>query len=310
VEQEAPHEAGVEEAIVEQPALASSHQTAEVAGVPVKKESTSGWHRLIEFNSLTRAGQVPVLPFCIADNLTLQQFHAKCDDLESDGCFRWEFKDGKAWIYEIPHAAHDRAAGEVIKELSLALGQHSRDVASAASPRCDNNAANWSYEPDGSLTHDQAFPPGPNHHARADAEGNRWPNIIVEVAFQESEPHVLDKALDWLETARDHPNLGVQQVIVIKIGTALRADSHRTMRAWRYERGATENPVQEIEFGNHGPNRGATEVGLAGMQLHIPVASIYLPNAPPADLPVSLVLDLFYIRRKIERAFASGSSRV
>jgi hypothetical protein len=210
------------------------------------------------------------------------------------------------YIYEVPHAAHDRAAGEVIYKLRHALGEHEDDVISAASPRCDNNTDNWSYEPDGSLMHDQAqaFRPGRGHPDAADAAGNRWPNIIVKVAFRESEPHVLAKALDWLETAAD-PDNSVQQVIVIKIDTTVRADGHRTMKAWRYAHNATGNPVcmQEIEFGNHGPNNGATEVGQAGMQLHIPVESIYFPLDPPADLPGPLVLDLFDIRRRIERSF-------
>jgi hypothetical protein len=61
--------------------------------------------------------------------------------------------------------------------------------------------------------------------------------------------------------------------------------------------------VQTIEFGNHGPGNGATEVGHDGMQLYIPVASVYFPVAPLADLPGPLVLDLFYIRRTIEEAF-------
>jgi hypothetical protein len=299
--EEAPEEAGVYKAIVEQPALASSHQTSEVAGAPVKKKSTSRWHLLKEFNSLSRDDQISALPFCIAENLTLLQFHTKCDQLESSGCFRWEFEDGKAWIYEVPHVVHERAAGEVIKKLCRALGEHEDDVASAAAPRCDNNAANWSYEPDGSLTV-RAFRPGPGRLDASDAAGNRWPNIIVEVAFRESEPHVLAKAMDWLETAAD-PDNGFQQVIVIKVGTTVHSDGHRTMKAWRYERGATENPVQEIEFGNHGPNHGATQAGQAGMQLRIPVMCVYLPLDPPADLPGPLVLDLFYIRRTIEESY-------
>jgi hypothetical protein len=201
----------------------------------------------------------------------------------------------------VPRAAHDRAAGEVIKRLTMAMGQHMDDIDSAASPRCDNNANNWSYEPDGSLTVRNGRP-GRGHAGAADIDGNRWPNIIVEVAFMETETHVRARAMDWLDTATD-PNNGVQQVIVIKIGATACLGSHRTMEAWRYARDAAENPVQTIEFGNDGPNNGATEVGLDGMQLHIPVASLYLPNEPPAGLPGSLVLVLFYIRRTIERSF-------
>ena len=205
------------------------------------------------------------------------------------------------WIYELPHAAHDRAAGTVISKLHVQMGQHMNDFVSAASPRCDNNANNWSYEPDGSLTV-RNIRPWPGHSDAADQVGSRWPNIIVEVAYMESEPHVCAKAFEWLDTATDSNN-GVQQVIVIKIGAGVRVNDNRTMMAWRYERGAAENPVQIIEFGNDGNDNGAIEAGIDGMQLHIPVASVYLPNEPPADLLGPLVLDLFYIRRVIERSY-------
>ena len=259
------------------------------------------WH-LDEFNSLPRDEQASKLPFCIAENVTLKQFHEKCNRLESGGCFRWEFKDGEVWIYELPLAPHEDTAGELISEIKLGLGQHGRDVVASSSPRCDNNAANWSYEPDGSVRV-RDYRPGEGHPDAADALGNRWPNIVVEVALAETEPHVRAKALSWLVTAPVNANNGVQQVLVIKIGTTLRTDGHRTMKAWRYERGAAGNPVQEIEFGNHGPNHGATQAGLAGMQLLIPTASFYLPNAPPAGLAGPVAVDLFYIRRTIESSY-------
>lgn len=265
---------------------------------PAVKQAT--WY-LSEFNSMSQEEQASALPFCIAENLTMEEFHSECDQLES--C-RWEFKDGNAWIYELPVDAHDSAAGEAIKQLILALGNaHAGAMRVMACPRCDNNSAsgNWSYERDGSLTV-RGYRPGQGHADAKDSYGNRWPNVIVEVAFQESEPHVLAKAREWLETATN-PNHGVQQVIVIKIGTTLRADGHRTMKAWRYQRDAHTNPVQVVEFGNHGPNQGATEVGRTGMQLDIPVASLYLPLDPPTDLPGPLVLDLFYIRRAVEESF-------
>ena len=193
------------------------------------------WH-LEEFNSLSREKQASALSFCIAENVTLKQFHSKCDKLESGGSFQWEFKDSKAWIYELPHAAHGRAAGEVIKWIDRALGDaHFGDIFSAASPRCDNNAARWSYEPDGSFTV-RGFKPGRGHPDAADADGNRWPNVIIEVAFHEDEPHVLQKAQDWLQTATN-PNHGVQQVIVIKIGRGgscrwPQDDEGMAVRAW------------------------------------------------------------------------------
>jgi hypothetical protein len=254
------------------------------------------WHLLEEFNSMYRDDQASSLPICIAHNVTLEQFHAECDqnEHESRGGSRWEFKRGEVWIYELPHLAHDSAAGQVIKKLTMEMGQHADDIFSAASPRCDNNniANNWSYEPDGSMRV-RGVRPGPGHADAADLAGNRWPNIIVEVAYTESEPHVRAKAIDWLGTAITDPNNGVQQVIVIKIGKNVRVDGHRPMKVWRYARGAAENPVQTINFGNDEPDNGATEAGLAEMKLLIPVASLYLPNDPPANLPAPLVLDFF-----------------
>ena len=282
-------------------AKSSSKVASQTKSGSPKASSRPVWH-LKEFNSLSREEQASALPFCMAENVTLKQFHSKCNRLESGGCSRWEFKDGKAWIYELPRAAHDRAAGEVFAEILGALGDaHRHDVIYAASPRCDNNAARWSYEPDGSFTV-RGFKPGRGHPDAADAEGNRWPNIIIEVAFHEDEPHIFQKAQDWLQTATN-PNHGVQQVIVIKIGTEVHMDGHRTMKGWRHERGAANNPVQAIEFGYHGHNHGATQPGIAAMQLQIPVASVYRPGPPPADLAGPLVLDLFYIRRTVEEAF-------
>ena len=84
---------------------------------------------------MSRDDQASMLPFCIAQNVTLKQFHAKCDQNESGGCFRREFKDGKVWIYELPLAPHDRAAGTVLYLLMAQMGQHGLDIASAGSPR-------------------------------------------------------------------------------------------------------------------------------------------------------------------------------
>jgi hypothetical protein len=91
---------------------------------------------------MSRDDQASRLPFCIAENVTLKQFHAKCDRSDSSGRFSWEFKDGKVWIYEFPLAAHNRAAEQVILQLMVQMGQYMHGIVSAASPRCDNNAIN------------------------------------------------------------------------------------------------------------------------------------------------------------------------
>jgi Putative restriction endonuclease len=133
------------------------------------------------------------------------QFHTKIKKLErtsasssTSGFFRWEFKDGKAWIYELPHPAHDDAAGRVLNLISRWFDVvQNKCFTFGSSPRCDDNVGRTlSMEPDGAVCLKKHHP-GPGRLA-VDKDGNRFPNIIVEVAFHESEAHVQDKALKWL----------------------------------------------------------------------------------------------------------------
>jgi hypothetical protein len=98
-----------------------------------------------------------------------------------------------------------------------------------------------------------------------------------------------------------NPIFGVQRVIVIKIGNNVRRHGHRTLKAWRYERGSAI-ALQAIEFGNHGVANGATARGIPGMQLIVPVASVYLPFLPPIG-STDFVVDLYDTREVIEDAF-------
>lgn len=90
--------------------------------------------RIEEFTKLSMEARAKHLPFCVAENITLKQFHAKVEHMESGGCFHWEFKDGKAWIYELPHAAHEDTAGQVVSKIQHGLGAHFRGVNFAPSP--------------------------------------------------------------------------------------------------------------------------------------------------------------------------------
>ena len=280
---------------------------------PRAARGASKW-KLDEFYSWSVETQTSKLPFCLADGISLSQFEKMIEYREktgrssqTGGCFKWEFKEGKAWIYELPHLCHEEAAGKLAQELLLGLGAHSRAVSNPPSPRMANSNGALSAEPDNSIRVVGGPRPGPASPDRSDAQGNRFSNIVFEVAYNESERHVRLKALSWLQTSPTQPDLGVQQVVVIKIGTVLRASGHRTMRALRYARGALNNPVQNIEFGHDGVNGGATVAGLANMQVNVPTASIFVPLNVPAPLPQppggSIPIDLFYIRQVIEAAF-------
>jgi len=285
------------------PSPSQINSAAKAKGTSIKPKKAIWFFE--DFNALSRFEKEKALPFCVGENVTVKQFHDKCKDGKKVNVgFRWEFKNGKVWIYELAHEAHDGSSGKILQKVVRQMGAFEDDVDVVTTPTWDNNAANWSYEPDGVIKV-AGYRPGPGPDAM-DVVGNRWPNLVVEVALNESEPHVRLKALDWLNTCTvpgTTGDRGVQQVIVIKIGTNLRADGHRTMKAMRFERGQPINPVQEIEFGNHGGNNGATVANLPGMQLNIPAAHLYRPNNPPVGLPVTIDLDLFFVRQKIEASF-------
>jgi hypothetical protein len=80
--EEVTDEAVVYEPFVEEPALASSHQSSQFVA-PTTKNTPSIWPLLNEFNSLSRDEEASALPCCIAHNVSLEQFHAVCDLYES-----------------------------------------------------------------------------------------------------------------------------------------------------------------------------------------------------------------------------------
>ena len=287
----------------------------------VKSKTKAGaWKNLDYFIELKIEDKLNLLAehpngYCVADGITLVQFHRKCKNSEATG-FRMEYKTGKAFIYEVPTAAHDDAAGEIVYGITSRLClPRAGDFSTGASPRCDRND-DESFEPDGTVCLMQRScdgtplqqRPGPGHASAADPAGNRWPNVIIEVAMIESEQHVRDKALRWLAACND-PNFCVQQVIVVKIGPTPRSNVNESngthsMKAWRYARGAlnTEAFDQFFEFGipnNPGEgNMGATATGQ--MMLHIPTAALYAPIPVPNGLPDTIDVDLFFLRNVIE----------
>jgi hypothetical protein len=88
----------------------------------------------------------------------------------------------------------------VVLEIQLGLGSaHVREFTYGSSPRCDDNATgNLSIEPDGTVCLSGHRPGRGNVILVSDADGNLFPNVIVEVAWHESEAHVRDKALTRL----------------------------------------------------------------------------------------------------------------
>ena len=201
---------------------------------------------------------------------------------------RLEYNNGQVLIYEFTnHPAHEAAAGIIVTEVHDAfvpLGVH-RLLTTGSSPSVDNTAAQLVFEPDGFIR--------PDGKVTAAGVRDLSPNVVIEVALSETQPHVLAKAAAWIGHG-----FTVQQVIVIKIGANARVGGGRTMRAWSFVRGAV-NPVQgPIDFDQ------AAGAGAAGMQLYVNHAQL-LVGAPAATVaamvavPDPVVIDLFYVQQKI-----------
>jgi Putative restriction endonuclease len=141
------------------------------------------WHTE-EFTKLSVDEQRTALlaggPFCIAENINLQQFHVRINEIEKTGeslstigYFRWEFKDGKAWIYELPHRAHANSAGRVVTLIGRWYDEVQNErFTFGSSPRCNNNAGGrYSMEPDGAVCLAD-HRPGPGRLAADEDDGN------------------------------------------------------------------------------------------------------------------------------------------
>jgi Uma2 family endonuclease len=231
------------------------------------------------------------VPFQVGQHISLKGFHNKCRSMETGPRYRLDLNEGKVYINEVPSSAHEAAAGAIMFGFSSALGNQGHDIDCSSSPRCGNGRR--SSEPDGALR--PLSKPNPPSLA-TDTAGLPYPNIIIEVAKSESEEHALEKAQWWLDVGGPG---GVQLVIVIKIGS--KEDTH-TLKAWVYRNGYP-NPIQMMNFGRTALVDGAVTTNLPNMQIEIPLECLYYPDGPPdVTLQDPLLIDLYYVCRKIERA--------
>lgn len=215
-----------------------------------------------------------------------------CISLDTWGC-SFELNDGEVLIYEWPSCVHSTVAGSFLTEIATFLGARARDFRAATGPRCGFDG--FSFEPDAAFTPLAKPNPGVGAPGAADADGNAFPNLVLEVAFGETLPHAQTKAAAWLG-----PLTSVQQVIIIKIGKDALANGGRTLLAFSYLRGmAAANLVQTIDFSY--PANQLVGAGVAGMQLFVPLADLYFgdPGGVPAGMAGPAVYDLFWIQRQL-----------
>jgi hypothetical protein len=220
------------------------------------------------------------------------EFDVLCESQDSWGC-SFEFNNGDVLIYEWPSTVHARVAGTIIAKIAASLGTHADDFGMSTDARCVFDG--FSYEPDAAMTPLGKLNPGAGAPFAADASGVAFPNVLVEVAFGETLLHAQRKAVDWVG-----PLTTVQQAIVIKISEEALVDGGRTLVACSYVRGeGAANPVQTIDFSY--PAYQLAGAGVAGMQLHVPLAGLFfgVPGGIPAGLADPIMLDLFWMQRQV-----------
>lgn len=287
----------------------SSSQTGVKTGDQKSKNPRRGpkkiFYLLDEFNEKSLKEKRETLekgPYCIAENVTPKQFKKKLEELEGIGCFRWMFvgsedsdsDSGKAYIYELPHRCHEYSAAKIREGILYGLGQYSEEhFYISGSPTCEGQRFgrfNDIMEPDGAVTINGGHP-GKDSENRCNDEGDRWPNLIIEVAYTQSLQDVEKKAFRWLRQANDY--YGVQQVIIIEIGANPRQDGTRTMRAFRYQRNSANNPVESVDFRD----------GNGPAELSIPSRSLFHPWEVPEGFGEAITIDLLLVRKAIVDAF-------
>ncbi|EFA84565.1 hypothetical protein PPL_01554 [Heterostelium album PN500] len=186
------------------------------------------------------------------------------------------FRDGRAWIYEVPSMAHSYTVNAINMMIWVQTfpNQHLLRIGGDATLILQPGHANA--EPDQSL---QPLRPNvPNNHS-ADGHGNPYPTLVIETAKSQSLPVLHQKCLDYFmdRVAAVLPAPGVPAVaaipstirIVIGVKIYPRNNGDFAMLVLYYQNGAAANPVRIISC-------GTTHLDITNtIQRHLP------PISPP-----------------------------
>ncbi|EFA78679.1 hypothetical protein PPL_08139 [Heterostelium album PN500] len=178
------------------------------------------------------------------------------DGVRSEFKSRIWFRDGRAWIYEVPSMAHSctvNAITDIIRYQTFP-NQHLLHTGGAATLILQPGHSNA--EPDQSLR--PLRPKVPNNHS-ADGHGNPYPTLVIEAAKSQSLPVLHQKCLDYFmdRVAAVLPAPGVPAVaaipstirIVIGVKIYPRNNGDFAMLVSYYQNGAAANPVRIISCG-------------------------------------------------------------
>ncbi|RHZ78308.1 hypothetical protein Glove_166g3 [Diversispora epigaea] len=239
-----------------------------------------------------------MLPYMIAEGITLEEYEERTDKFNVRGL--WEWVDYNVIIYELPSKHHETFISSVTKEIfkqCIAVDGTNARIGGlgAIRTRADNSEkeADACFRP----SKPPVRPPG------SDGEGEPWPNIVIEVAYSESEQHVLNKVKEyWLGNLNR-----VHDTIVIKIDPVSRGQIPKRMQAWHFC--VTEKPLGTIdvphrtyfEFGTHDKYGSPTNIQQGQCVIKISLDCLYHDTFTDVTihrqlLPDPIILDFLEIR--------------
>ncbi|CAG8638634.1 23635_t:CDS:2 [Cetraspora pellucida] len=250
------------------------------------------------------------LPYELKSNVSWDKYVERTDKHNVHGM--WEWNNGKVFVYELPSAPHESACAGLIRLLNFELaGVFLTDYDFIFLGSMTTKAEHIGKEADGCLR--------PEKKLAVDSDGcdglhQPWPNLVVEVAYSESEEHLFDKIKNyWLRPNRAH------DVIAIKIEPPKAPETIPSrMTAWYFctdNRMADDNldPI-EFEFGTIDKFGNQLNIQPGQCIINIRLECLYMGMQPEFQLPTQALpnpisIDLYPVRRSILSSIICPSSQ-
>ncbi|CAG8658400.1 16583_t:CDS:2 [Funneliformis mosseae] len=239
------------------------------------------------------------LPYVIAKDITLDEYEKRTDEFNVHGL--WEWINYEVIIYELPLKRHETFIGSITSEIMekcLPAKRTDAEIGNlgAIRTRVDNSGK----EADACFRPSKPPVQPPNG---SDREGEPWPNIVIEVAYSESEQHVLDKVKKYWLGNLDR----VHDAIVVKIDPVSTGQIPKRMQAWHFCISDKRHRYRDVphrtyfEFGTHDKDGNPIDIQQGQCIIKISLDCLYHDKFPDIVIPRQLlpdpiVLDFFLIR--------------
>ncbi|CAB4439724.1 unnamed protein product [Rhizophagus irregularis] len=123
------------------------------------------------------------LPYTLVKSVSLEEYELRVDKFNVHGC--WDWKENKVIVYEWPSKVHETIIGELTYQILRQFDAiHGTPAHMSSMGAVRTRADNTGHESD--ATFRPPKPPVRPPHG-SDGEDEPWPNVVLEVAYSESE---------------------------------------------------------------------------------------------------------------------------